>query len=384
MGSGRAMDFWRALTIGALLVAMTAGVCRAGQFDDHLQRHVQGAQAADRIPVSESAEVEDGELVFAPVPIVDPTVGNGLAGAALYTFNADEENRDIPRSTLGAAIAYTDTDSWLAGAGGQFFLAEDRHRVRLIGAYGNLNLDYYGTSSDSVFFDHPVGFNVHGSVLDMRAQTRIADNFYAGIAARRIDANVSLNVLIDRAAERHLSFHATGLGPIGSYDTRDSTWYPTTGDVVTVTAMRFGTQLVFDDAFNVLDANASRYWSLRDDIVLAANARIAYSGDSTPFFMLPYVNFRGFPAGQYLNNAVVQAQSEVRWMFAERFGAVAFGGIGAIAPSFSEMDNRSNAYGVGIGVRYELSETDRMNIAFDVAYGSNDDVALYFHVGEAF
>ncbi len=100
--------------------------------------------------------------------------------------------------------------------------------------------------------------------------------------------------------------------------------------------------------------------------------------------MLPFVDFRGFPAGQYLGESVVQGQAELRWGLWEDLGAVAFAGAGSAMSKAWQPDTSSRAYGVGLGVRYRVSEVDRLNIGFDVAYGSAGDTTVYFRVGEAF
>ena len=97
--------------------------------------------------------------------------------------------------------------------------------------------------------------------------------------------------------------------------------------------------------------------------------------------MLPYLNFRGFPAGKYLNQVAVQGQAEVRCMFGKELGAVAFAGSGR---DFDQLGDGSQGYGLGAGLRYRISEADKMNIGLDVAYGSDDEVAVYFRIGEAF
>jgi len=54
------------------------------------------------------------------------------------------------------------------------------------------------------------------------------------------------------------------------------------------------------------------------------------------------------------------------------------------AEDFSDPGTGDKAYGLGVGLRYRVSEVDRMNVGLDVAYGSSDEVAVYFRIGEAF
>lgn len=127
-----------------------------------------------------------------------------------------------------------------------------------------------------------------------------------------------------------------------------------------------------------------RYATIAPDLVLATEVLGAWGSSQTPFFLLPYVSLRGFPAGQYLGQSVLQGQGELRWQAADGIGLVTFAGAGAAMPQGWEPGAASRAWSGGIGARYRISEPDRLNVGVDLAYGSTDDVALYFRIGEAF
>ena len=58
-------------------VSLSAAPASAGQFEDEITRVTRDADAADEI--HEAAGGKEGNLVAVPLPIVDPTIGNGLA-----------------------------------------------------------------------------------------------------------------------------------------------------------------------------------------------------------------------------------------------------------------------------------------------------------------
>jgi hypothetical protein len=100
--------------------------------------------------------------------------------------------------------------------------------------------------------------------------------------------------------------------------------------------------------------------------------------------MLPYISLRGLPAGLFLAPDVVQAQAELRWLIADRVGVVGFGGGGAAFGDYLGVGGSSYAAAGGVGVRYRVSQVDKMNIGFDVAVGTDANVSVYFSIGEAF
>jgi hypothetical protein len=363
----------------ALVAAAAPGAARA-QLDDLM---------LDAAALPEAAEALEGEtegglaVVVAPVPILDPTLGVGVAPVGLLTFPIS----DAPgarRSTLGLVAAYTDRGSWMLGAGMQLHLAEDRWRVGLTGAYGALELDFYGIGGESRFLRDPVAFSLSGLVGSATVQRRVADGLYVGPALRAATAEIGLALPIPVLPRLSASFDVGGLGLLATYDTRDEPWAPREGDVATLFVMRYENTLGFGRTFWALDADAARYRSLGPDLVLAGQARVAAAGDSAPFYMLPFLNFRGFPAGRFLDSAVVQAQAELRWRVAGRLGAVAFGGVGVVADGFEALGEGATGHAGGVGLRWRVSSKDRMNLGFDLAYGSTGETTAYFRVGEAF
>lgn len=361
--------------------AFWAGSVSAGQLEEQIKSKTEQSEATDEI-MGRAEDVD--KILVVPIPIIDPTLGNGLALAGLLTFPAADANEDSPRSTLAIAAAYTDTDSWMVGAGSKLYLAGDRYRVALNAGYGNLNLKYYGTSSDSTFFDNPAEFLVRGAVLDGSVQVRVAGHLYAGLKGRYLNPDVTLDVPIDFQPDLSAEFELVALGVTGEYDTRDNVWFPVSGSLGNIELLRYASQLGSEETFLTLDAGYSVYWGFSEHLVLGGSLRAAHASDDALFFMLPFVSIRGFPAGQYMNQSVIQGQAELRWMFRNDFGAVVFAGAGTAAPDFSDLGDGSNAFGFGGGLRYRISDVDKLNIGIDVAYSSSDDVTVYFRVGEAF
>jgi outer membrane translocation and assembly module TamA len=76
-------------------------------------------------------------------------------------------------------------------------------------------------------------------------------------------------------------------------------------------------------------------------------------------------------------------QAEFRVPIVDRFGAVAFGGFGAVSSSFSAVAMDQLLPAVGVGVRYLLFESYRVRIGADVAWGRNG-AQFYLRLGEAY
>ena len=74
---------------------------------------------------------------------------------------------------------------------------------------------------------------------------------------------------------------------------------------------------------------------------------------------------------------------ELRWQYQKKWGAVAFAGSGCYKNAFSNIRERDAIPSYGVGLRYIVLESQRINIRLD--YGrSVDSDAVYLSVGEAF
>jgi outer membrane protein assembly factor BamA len=357
------------------------------QIRSEIDARTWEAEAADLAPWSVSPDEKEKKYILVPVPIIDPTIGNGLALAGLYTFAPSDDAGDQPkerRSTVAVGAGYTNTDSWMVGGGLKLYLDEDRYRVKLATGYANMNLKWFGTSSDSPFFDNPINFRTRGGMIDANVEKRLTDHFFLGVSGRYIRPTASVKIPFPELPQPKLTFNLTAIGAIADYDSRDNTWYPTSGSLGVANALAYLEALGSDREFATLDATFAVYRKLAEPLVLAGEARVATVGENTPFFMLSTVNLRGFPRGQYMNRTVTQVQAELRWEAWRRFGAVFFGGTGVATRSLDEWGDADRAYGYGAGVRYRVSEVDKMNVGLDVATGSTDDFTVYFRIGEAF
>jgi len=147
---------------------------------------------------------------------------------------------------------------------------------------------------------------------------------------------------------------------------------------------RFDERIGSDFNFVSLDGSAAKYLELTPDLVLAGQARVAAASGNPPFFALPYITLRGFPAGKYLNDITWQAQAEMRWRVFWRIGVVAFAGVGQTAPHLGAFTDSKVLYSGGAGLRFVASEAERVNLGIDYARASDGDSAVYFRIGEAF
>ncbi|MGE0117614.1 MAG: BamA/TamA family outer membrane protein [Dongiaceae bacterium] len=371
-----------ALTV---VVLAAAGAAHAqSRVRDNISQQLDEAETADDVAVGRA--LDDSFGIYAmPIPIVNPTIGNGLAVGTLATFRLDSTDRVSPRSSVAAGVGYTDTQTYAFGASASLYLDEDRYRLDLMSGYGNANLKFYGIGTDSIFSDDPLDFNIRGLFASANLRARVADHFYLGPLYKYLDSTANFDVLpgsILRPID--LDFRLSGAGVIAEYDTRDTSFSPHTGSYAEMEMVRFDERIGSDFDFFSLDGSAARYLELTPDLVLAGQGRLAAVAGDAPFFALPYVTLRGFPGGKYLNDVTWQAQAELRWRVFWRIGVVAFAGVGQVAPNLGAFVDNDVLYAGGAGLRFVASESERVNLGIDYARASDGEHAFYFRIGEAF
>jgi outer membrane protein assembly factor BamA len=92
---------------------------------------------------------------------------------------------------------------------------------------------------------------------------------------------------------------------------------------------------------------------------------------------------RGVYLGRYRDKLMTIVQTEIRFPIYWILSAVAFGGLGEVAPDFNGYTLNGIHWSAGAGLRLMVDSQHKANIRFD--YGiSKDQHFFFFGFGEAF
>jgi hypothetical protein len=329
-------------------------------------------------------------FVFLPIPRSDPTMGTGvtLVGAALYNPNESTH----PWVTGVAALA-TNNGSRAIGAGQQASFLDDK--VRLIAGLGraDLNLRFYGIGEAAASRQIYVPISEDGRFVLVQGLYGLTKEFFVGL--RYIDLRVTTTVDPSTLNSQfglnlqpvEFDHRSSMLGPAIEYDSRDNQFEPSHGIYATA-QLEFATpKLGGDVSYRSLRSQYAQYWSASPDVVLAGQVSLCALDGNVPFTELCLYGtndeLRGYTGGQYRDRSMYTVQGEVRWQFAERWGAVLFAGIGSVANSVSDLLSVTQLPAAGVGLRWLASKQYKVNISLDVAVG-RDGSAVYLYLGEAF
>lgn len=331
-----------------------------------------------------------GSFVVAPIPTASPAVGNGLTLLGGYIFPLGKSDKVSPPSILGGAWVGTDngTRAWVAAA--ELYFAQDRYHVVSGVAHGDLNYEFYGTGTAAGDAGRKFDLNQTGDVVFAEAMRRTIASIFIG---PRLWFG-STRIAPQHPGETHpglppfqVDFSMRSLGFKIERDTRDNRFYPEKGTMLTFGSDFFAKDLGGSFTFQRYRLTFNDYRSLSKKQVLAYNLFGCSTGGDAPFFGQCIFGMgdelRGYPAGRYIDRKMFAAQLEYRRTLPWRLGVAAFGGLGEVAPTFSDFNASSVLPSGGLGPRLTLSNKYHVNLRADFAWGKEGHT-FSMGLGESF
>jgi Omp85 superfamily domain len=337
------------------------------------------------------AKSSGSNIVVAPIPISNPSIGSGLALAGLILYQMDEQS---PASFTGLGGAYTSSDSWAAAVAEKLYFLSDNFRLTAGAGTGQINYDYFGVGNgqNSSGIDVPLRQHFLAGLLDFRM--KVFDALHIGLRWRYASIDTSVHGLAPPFGpiinDQQLNLVVSGLGLVASWDTRDRTFAPSHGIFAEFRSSfqrsAFGSDLQYETYS--LAVNGYFPAPFRDTDVFAARLYLCRVSDSAPFFDTcsfgSGFDLRGYEAGRYRDFSLIAGQAEYRLALSRRFGAVAFAGAGTVAPSLGDLGSGRFLPSIGLGARFLAAPKQGVMISADYAWGSGGSSGLYVYIGDSF
>ncbi len=341
-------------------------------------------------PDREEAAVEapGREFVIAPLPSRSPLLGWTLSVPALWLYKPASSDPEDTTWITGAVAFYTENESIGGGLFHRMSLGGDRWRVMGAGFTADLRYDNFGIGGEP---DRVIPLAQDVDFVMAEALRRVAPGLFIGLRGQVTQTSTGIDLPDDllppgvSPGDLTLDLDLNALVPRLVYDTRDSQFYPREGWLVEGEAVVARDAIGSDVDYELHKWFANRYLSLTDRGVLALRVATEYASSDTPFFLYPAfgaeADLRGYQTGTYRDQFLFAAQAEWRQSLTERWRAVAFAGIGTVAPE--AFDWGRSLPSVGLGVRWVVAPKNDLSLRFDVAWGRGDN-EFYVSIGEAF
>lgn len=377
--------------LAASFVAMAVGVVAPLEGgEEYITEEAERAEAA----VAGQEKKKDGDFIVAPIPIVNPTLGYGLMGAAAYMKKLDPESQ---ASYVGGGGMYAEGGSWAVGLGGSFNLKADTWKVKGGLAYFDITVPFYGIGNEAGEDDRSVDMNEKGWAAGVKGMRRIAGDWYGGLSYGYVSLTSSFEFDTDPPVVPPGppllglgKSTVASLGLIGERDSRDNQFAAYQGSFFQLTWSIADEAVGSDFDYQSIKANYNLYRRIKknsNNMILAGRVSACATPGDTPFYALckfgQNFDLRGYVGGRYRDKAKVAIQAELRWSFTKRWGVVGFLGVGGVGESLSDFDTDNFLPAAGVGVRFSVSPENRLNVSLDWAVGKDNDY-VYIYVGEAF
>ncbi len=337
---------------------------------------------------AEPAPARRAGWVFLPGVTYTPDHGLTVAGAAMRYFR--RETRAVRASSMvltveasveGKGMVSFDPNVWFAG--GDYHLGGTAW-------VSYLDYSYFGIGNDTRMADGE-GFTAVRAQVRPELVRRIAPSLYAGalVEFRHEEVtDVEDGGMLDAGEVRGGGGGlVSGAGLLLRWDSRDHSFSPRSGGVASLSPRVYGAALGSDFDFTRLLFEASWFFGLGGDHVVAVDGQMDLRRGDPPFSHMSTAGgsrlLRGMLVGRFRDQHYVGAQVEYRYPLFWRFGGVAFGGLGRVAPELRDFDFSGLKYSAGGGLRFAIQQQERITVRLDVAR-SNDDSAFYFALLEAF
>lgn len=366
--------------------------------DQRSQTKISGAQqAAPQVQISlgkkkkhEDQKDHRGAFVAAPIPTSSPAIGSGVTLMAGYIFPISKNDKISPPSVIGGVglITNNGTNAWAAGT--ELYFKQDRYKVLTGYAHGDLNYDFYGTGSAAGNAGRAFGLNQVGDVYFGSVLRRLFYQFFIGPRfwfGSSTLAPQHWNENFPNLPPLHVKFTMRAIGFKVERDTTPNRFYPTKGSMLDFSADFFSQDLGGTFSFQTYRFSFDKFRSFGAKQVLAYNAYVCSTGGRAPFFGQCVFGMnnelRGYPAGRYIDQMMLATQLEYRRDLFWRFGAVVFGGVGEVGPTWGEFNATNLLPSGGAGVRFNVSTKYHVNLRADIAQGK-DQHTFSMGLGEAF
>lgn len=312
------------------------------------------------------------------IPIISYNSSYGVIVGAngMSFFKTSQKDTVSPASQAGMGIGYTENKSWFGSVFTQLYLQENQWRITAAMGMGDINFQYFEANNES----EEGGFVDYSSVnryAFVKVLRKIKGNVYGGGFLKLQNSKT----VFDMDEESTQEVDANGLGITVLYDTRNQVYAPSKGWLSSASFLANPKWMGSDSVFTSLRAFANYYYQINPRSVLASRVSF-YSGlGEVPFTGQHTVggkDIRGYTNGKYRGNQVYAIQTEYRWNFYKRWGAVGFVGL-----AFTQMPRSGILPGGGIGFRFRAIPAKQINIGIDGALGK-DDKGIYFRINEAF
>ncbi len=363
--------------IGIIIIGLAVGCFPAKAQENHSSTPT--ASQADTTAVASKPE-KKVHITGLPIISFDRSKGTGFGGMGMAFFKFGNRPDTKPSSVMLSGKVTTQKN-WHASAMASLYFSGDRFRLMTGAGYMNSNFQTYEMIDQA---NVEVPYNNHGGFFVVMPSMRVWNRLYVGFGGQMFKSHLDMDMPDPQTDSISVSW-MNSLAASVQFDQRDSPYNPAGGINTSLRFNYFPDWMKNVDTYYKMHAEFNIYNRLSPSMVLASRAALNVGLGGLPFQGQNYIgnrDIRGYTKGAYRGDQTYAVQSELRWNFYHRWGAVGFFGL---ALATTPKDNYVSPLlpGGGAGLRYMILPVYNINLGIDAALG-RDDWGVYFRIAEAF
>lgn len=336
---------------------------------------------------------------FLPIPALGygQETGFQFGVGAIYSFYLDKADTLNRSTNISGSVTYSTKGTYNLSLKGDAWTKKNQYHIITEIRFREMPFNFYGLGNDTWERNADKLVQRQFKVL-LQAEKMLIRNLYTGVSLGYENYGYT-----DRAAGGIFSIeNLTGknggsvgfLGISQSMDTRNSNNYPTKGFFGRVT-FQIAPQLQRTNQFSGSQTKVDLRGFLPTSAKVVIGLHGYYHGlhgKNLPFYLLPQLGndelMRGYYTGRFRDENLIATQAEIRYRYNNRFGAVLFGGLGAVYGR-KTLANTAFKPNYGAGLRYFFDPAKGLSVRVDYGIGEKRQgekrqTGLYISLAEAF
>lgn len=320
-----------------------------------------------------------------PVPVVgySPEKGFEFGLGAIYSYYMDKDDLANRSSNFSTTLSYSTKKTYNFSIKADAWTPHNQHHLLGEIRFKNQPFYFYGIGNETQESQKDL-FTFKQIKLAGEIEKNWQSHWYSGIGLSYQKESLGIQgpqpyILIDGRVIPDYQNQNLFIQVSQSLDTRNTNNYPTSGFYGKV-SYQYAPKLFAnagspeaDFQGGLMRLNLRNYWSLNSKLVLGIQGMYqGIHGKNIPIMYLPQLGndemMRGYYSGRYRDKHLFAAQTELRYRFMNRFGAVIFAGTGHVA-STARINPNQLKPNYGIGGRYFFDPAKGLSIRLDYGVG---------------
>jgi outer membrane protein assembly factor BamA len=330
------------------------------------------------------------------VPLISRSIETdwSFGAGGTYTFYTTRKKDSSTRtSSIRFLGSYSLRKQFLFTVNGPVFFPGERYVLNSHFSFSYFPDTFWGLGNDTKDADAEK-YDFRQFYIHLQGERLIAQKIFVGLLydfQRVINITVKQGGLFDQQhVEGKKPYQVSGLGASLSWDTRNNTFWPSKGNLLSLQATHFTSLLLSDHRYTNIIVDARLYRRIYQKQILAVQAYGFFNtGSDVPIRSIASLGgadrMRGYFSGRYRDDHLLSVQAEYRVPLYKRFSAVGFAGMGDVAGQFSTISLQRLKYSYGGGLRFAVNKNEKLHIRFDYGLGKGKgNQGFYLQFGEAF